>query len=69
MISRETIEATEVYKGLKPSLQELALKRKNREEIEHGYNVALNRGVENWERLVNPTYINRRIVNELIGKK
>lgn len=68
VIKREDITGTEEYKGLSHIQQTLTLKRTNFLQIDHGYQVAKNIGLENWLKQSNFSNRNINIIKELLTK-
>ena len=65
-ITPEAIAQTEFFNTLDPILQKITLHKRNREEIEHGVNVAKNLGFEKWNQITATRYTNRMIVKEIL---
>lgn len=63
---REKIQKTETYQGLDPFQREMTMSKTNRLHIEHGVTVALNSGLEYFEK-TNPQYSerNKNIIREI----
>lgn len=66
---RVKIESTRVYKELNFIQRENVMKRANRLKIEHGYNVAMNIGLEQWEKQSAYNVHNSEIIKELVSKE
>lgn len=69
MNTRTLIEKTKYYKKLNFIQRENVMKRANRLKIEHGYNVAKNIGLEQWERQSAYNLHNSEIIKEMINKE
>lgn len=65
-ITNEDIRKTEMFQELNPVLKMITLRRGTVLSIEHGVNVATNIGYENWEKQTAASYVNRKIVKEII---
>jgi hypothetical protein len=66
MCFRTKIEKTNYYKKLNFIQRENVMKRPNRLKIEHGYQVAQNIGLEQWERQSAFNLHNSEIIKEIV---
>ncbi len=55
-----------MFRSLDTMMQNITLKRYNMMAIQHGVNVATNRGFEKWNAETQEIYRNRMIVKELL---
>lgn len=60
------IQETEFYKELNSVKKNISLKRQNRLVIQHGYEVAKNLGLAQFEKQTAYNYINFGIIKELL---
>lgn len=68
-IHSDEIKATETFKALSPIQQKINLNRNSRIAIQNGVNIALNRGLEVWEKQTNGSHFHIQIVKELFKIK
>ena len=64
-VSRRDIESTDYYQQLSPILKKMTMQKTNVHCIQHGVNVAINIGFENWDKQTGTRYTNRMIVKEI----
>ena len=64
-VSRKNIESTDFYNQLTPILKKMTMQKTNVHGIQHGVNVAIIIGFENWDKQTGTRYTNRMIVKEI----
>lgn len=68
-VTREDIEATNVFKALDATKQQFVGKKYNIDWIKQNYIIAMNVGFEQWlKQCGNPTQTNKKIIHELLNK-
>lgn len=68
-VSREEIEATNVFQALDATKQQFMAKKDNINWLKQNYIIATNIGYEQWlKQCGNPTQINKEIIHELLNK-
>lgn len=65
VIHTDEIKATETFKSLSKIQQKIRLNRNSRIAIQNGVNIALNRGLEVWEKQTNGSHFHVEVVKEL----
>jgi len=68
-ISWDEIKKTQTFMELSPMVQKTILNRTIVKHIEHGVNVSINTGFENWQKQTAFNYTNQKIVKELFTLK
>jgi len=67
-VTREDIEATEVFLSLHKTKQQFVAKKHNIDWLKQNYIIATNVGYEQWiKQCGNPTQINKQIISELLN--